>query len=56
MIASPGLPPGHDAWAHFSDVLMPGYRVLEAGDRVAFEIVRQWQDGFDYVATDIRPL
>src|SRR5690606_28263656 len=47
---------GHDAWAHFSDVLMPGYRVLEAGDRVAFEIVRQWQDGFDYVATDIRPL
>ncbi|SEG99225.1 cold shock protein (beta-ribbon, CspA family) [Nonomuraea solani] len=56
VIASPDLPAGHDAWAHFSDILAEGYRALEAGQRVEFEIVQREQDGFAYVATNVRAL
>ena len=35
-ISSPDLPPGLDAFVHFSDIEADGYRALEAGDRVEF--------------------
>jgi CspA family cold shock protein len=56
MIASPELPAGHDAWVHYSDILGPGCRTLEIGGRVELEIVQRRQDGFDFVATNIRRL
>ncbi|WP_049576059.1 cold-shock protein [Nonomuraea sp. SBT364] len=54
VISSPDLPAGQDAWAHFSDIVAEGYRSLEAGERVTFEIVQRPQDGYDFVATDVR--
>lgn len=56
VITSPELPPGHDAWSHFSLILAEGYRYLEPGDRVEFEPVRRDQDGYAFVATDVRKL
>ncbi|WP_433435853.1 cold-shock protein [Nonomuraea sp. CA-141351] len=55
-ISSPELPPGRDAWAHFSDIVAEGYRSLEAGDEVEFDVVERSQDSFDYVAENIRKL
>ncbi|NUW34186.1 cold shock domain-containing protein [Nonomuraea sp. SMC257] len=55
-ISSPALPPGRDAFGHFSEVVGTGYRVLEEGDEVEFDLVKQKQDSFDYVAVNIRKL
>ncbi|WP_188189432.1 cold-shock protein [Nonomuraea sp. SYSU D8015] len=55
-ISSPELPPGRDAFAHFSDIAASGYRELEAGDEVEFDVVERSQDSFDYVAENIRRL
>ncbi len=53
-ISSPELPAGRDAFAHFSEVVGEGYRVLEEGDEVEFALVERPQDSFDYVAENIR--
>ncbi|MET8264449.1 cold shock domain-containing protein [Micromonospora arida] len=37
-------------WAHFSNVLMSGYRFLSPGQPVSFEFETGWQDGYDYRA------
>lgn len=50
------LPPGRDAFAHFSDLVGSGYRSLEAGDEVEFDLVERSQDSFDHVAENIRKL
>jgi cold shock protein len=55
-ISSPELPAGRDAWAHFSDIVASGYRALDAGDEVEFDVVKRSQDSFDYVAENIRKL
>ncbi|MBL1077884.1 cold shock domain-containing protein [Nocardia sp. 2] len=53
-IASPELPPGQDAWVHFSAIEGTGFRMLEAGDRVTFEYEAARQDSFRYRATRVR--
>jgi CspA family cold shock protein len=53
-ISSPELPPGRDAFAHFSDIVASGYRELKAGDEVEFDVVERQQDSFHYVAENIR--
>ena len=51
VISSDELPPGRDAWAHFSSIMdMPGYRVLEPGQAVDFSYEAVQQDGFDFRA------
>ncbi|MEV0199559.1 cold shock domain-containing protein [Nonomuraea sp. NPDC050691] len=55
-ISSTALPPGRDAFAHFSDIVATGYRALEEGDEVEFDLVERRQDSFDYVAVNIRKL
>ena len=55
-ISSPELPAGRDAFAHFSDVVEIGYRSLEAGEEVEFDLVERSQDSFDYVAENVRRL
>ncbi|SFL13523.1 hypothetical protein SAMN05216275_15816 [Streptosporangium canum] len=47
---------GHDACAHFSDILAEGHQVLKPSDCVGFEIIQRRQDGFDFVATNIHKL
>ena len=37
-------------WAHFSSVLMSGYRSLSSGQTVSFEFECGGQDGYDYRA------
>jgi cold shock protein len=56
VVSSSELPSGRDAWAHFSDILAEGYRFLESGDQVEFEIIQRRQDGFDFVAANVRKL
>ncbi|MET9341185.1 cold shock domain-containing protein [Nonomuraea sp. NPDC003804] len=55
-ISSPDLPPGKDAFAHFSDIVGAGYRELHAGDPVEFDLVERSQDSFDFCATNVRKL
>lgn len=55
-ISSDALPPGRDAWVHFSMIDMPGYRVLEPGQQVEFTFHAAQQDSFHYVADWVRPL
>ncbi|GAA2648046.1 cold-shock protein [Nonomuraea recticatena] len=55
-VSSPDLPPGRDAFVHFSDVLGEGYRELHEGDAVEFDLVERSQDSFDYCATNVRRL
>ncbi|MFF4198094.1 cold-shock protein [Nonomuraea sp. NPDC001831] len=55
-ISSPDLPADRDAFVHFSDIAASGYRVLEAGDEVEFDVVKRSQDSFDYVAENVRKL
>jgi CspA family cold shock protein len=55
-ISSDELPPGRDAWAHFSAVEMPGYRSLEQGQLVEFEYEAAQQDSFEYRATRVRAI
>jgi cold shock protein len=52
-IMSDALPPGSDAWAHFSTIEGTGYRDLEAGDLVDFDYEVARQDSFDYRATRV---
>ncbi|WP_155357600.1 cold-shock protein [Acrocarpospora macrocephala] len=55
-ISSPELPEGHDAWAHFSDIIATGFRELHPGDEVECTLVQRKQDSFDFCATAIRKL
>ncbi|MBR7834439.1 cold shock domain-containing protein [Actinospica durhamensis] len=55
-IASPDLPPGFDAWVHFSVIDMVGYRALEPGDQVEFDYEQAQQDSFRFRATRVRKL
>ncbi|MFD1935001.1 MULTISPECIES: cold-shock protein [Nonomuraea] len=55
-ISSPDLPPGKDAFAHFSDIVAEGFRELHPGDTVEFDLVERSQDSFDFVATNVRKL
>ncbi|MDQ1540375.1 MAG: cold shock protein [Actinomycetota bacterium] len=55
-ISSDELPPGRDAWAHYSHIMdMPGYRTLEVGQAVEFTYEAAHQDGFDFRAIEVRP-
>ncbi|WP_407672403.1 cold-shock protein [Parafrankia discariae] len=56
VVSSPDLPPGLDAWVHFSSIEMDGYRALEAGDRVEFDYEQGEQDGYSYRVTRVRKL
>ncbi|MEV6773097.1 cold shock domain-containing protein [Nocardia sp. NPDC051030] len=55
-IASADLPDGCDAWVHFSEIEATGFRALEAGDRVTFDIEAARQDSFQYRAIRVRKL
>ena len=48
------LPPGQDAWVHFSSIEGKGYRALEQGDLVEFDYEAARQDSFRCVATSAR--
>ena len=53
VIDSPETPDG--CWAHFSSVLMPGYRALHAGESVTLDYEPAEQDGYAFRATDVWP-
>jgi CspA family cold shock protein len=54
-ISSAELPPGRDAWAHYSQIMdMPGYRALEAGQAVEFSYEGAQQDSFDFRVIEVR--
>ncbi|QUQ67409.1 cold-shock protein [Kutzneria sp. CA-103260] len=53
-ISSPDLPPGLDAFVHFSAIEAEGLRALDPGDRVEFDYVPAQQDSFRFVATRVR--
>jgi CspA family cold shock protein len=53
-IRSDELPPGRDAWFHFSTVDMSGLHTLEAGQAVEFSFERAQQDSFEYRAVSVR--
>lgn len=53
-ISSEALPPGRDAWVHFSMIDGSGYRSLVVGEVVDFEFEHVEQDSFDYRATVVR--
>lgn len=53
VIDSPDTPGG--CWAHFSSIVMDGYRSLAAGDPVAFTCEAGLQDGYDYRAILVWP-
>jgi CspA family cold shock protein len=55
-ISSDELPPGRDAWVHFSAIQGSGYRALAAGEKVEFDYEAVKQDSFDFVATSVRQL
>ena len=41
-------------WAHFSSLSMSGYRRASTGDRVSFPHSQIAQDGFEYVAQEVK--
>jgi len=43
-------------WAHFGEILGNGFRTLVPGQSVEFDVENQCQDGYDYRASNIRPL
>ena len=55
-IRSTELPPGRDAWVHFSVIQGEGYRSLEVDEAVEFDYEAVKQDSFDYRATRVRRL
>ncbi len=55
-IASPELPEGRDAFAHFSTIEAEGFRELTQGDRVEFDYESAVQDSFRFRATRVRKL
>lgn len=42
-------------WAHFSSVLVPGYRMLRAGQPVTLEYEPAEQDGYSFRAIELWP-
>ena len=42
-------------WAHYSSVLVPDYRALEAGQPVTLEVERAEQDGYSFRAVEVWP-
>ena len=56
-ISSPDLPPGRDAWVHYSTIETGRpFRALSVGQTVEFTFEQVKQDSFDYRATWVRPL
>ena len=55
-LSSKALPPGADAWVHYSAIEGTGYRELSAGDVVEFEFEAAQQDSFRYRATWVKRL
>ncbi len=55
-ISSHALPPGRDAFAHFTVIEAEGFRELAAGQAVEFSFVEAQQDSFDFVAEWVRAL
>jgi cold shock protein len=53
VIDSPDTPGG--CWAHFTSVLVPGYRALTAGQSVTFEYESVEQDGYQFRAIEVWP-
>jgi CspA family cold shock protein len=53
VIESQDTPGG--CWAHFSSVLVPGYRALRAGQSVTLDFERAEQDGYMFRATEVWP-
>lgn len=51
VVDSPDTPGG--CWVHFSDVVMNGYRSLEAGEDVGFDFEVAEQDGFRFRAVRV---
>jgi CspA family cold shock protein len=55
-ISSSELPPGRDAWVHYSMIDGQGFRSLEAGDAVEFDYEAAQQDSFDFRVIRVRRL
>jgi len=55
-ISSPELPDGCDAFVHFSDIVVSGFREVHPGDKVEFTIVHRVQDSFKFSAAEVRKL
>lgn len=55
-ISSADLPPGRDAFAHFSAVEAEGYRELRQGQKVLFRYHAAEQDNFRFVAGWVRAI
>lgn len=55
-ISSADLPPGRDAFAHFSAVEAEGYRELRQGQKVLFRYRPAEQDSFRFVADWVRAI
>lgn len=53
-LASADLPDGRDAFVHFADIEGVGFRALQAGDLVEFDVEQTRQDSFSYRATRAR--
>ncbi|MEV0354370.1 cold shock domain-containing protein [Nonomuraea sp. NPDC050680] len=54
-ISSADLPAGRgDAFAHFSEVVGDGFRELEQGDVVEFDVEEGQQDSFQFRALNVR--
>jgi CspA family cold shock protein len=56
VISSDVLPPGRDAWAHFSRIEAEGFRELSQGQEVEFRYRAEKKDSFDFVAEWVRAL
>jgi CspA family cold shock protein len=55
-ISSAELPPGRDAFVHFSVIEADGFRFLHEGDQVEFTFEPSVQDSFRYSVTWVRKL
>ena len=54
-ISSEELPPGHDAFVHYSHIMgTAGYRSLDTGQAVEFSYEAAQQDSFDFRAIEVR--
>jgi len=53
VIDGPEVPGG--CFVHFSMIQMPGFRELQAGERVRFTFRRPGQDGCAYTAVSVWP-
>lgn len=53
VLDSPSTPGG--CWAHYSAVLVPGHRALDAGAAVEFAFEAAEQDGYAFRAVEVRP-